>query len=432
MRSTFKVLFFVNGSKEKNGVVPIMGRVTINGQVAQFSCKQSIPLSLWDAKGNRAKGKGNEAQRINHALDKIKARVIEIYNQIKDRENFVTAEMVRNAYQGIGNEYETLLRAFDKHNADFNKRVGKDRVFGTADRYRTVRNHLARFIGSYYKRKDISMKELTEEFIRQFDIYLRTEVGLQAATAGEYAKPIKMIVTRAHCDGHLHRNPFARYHISRESKPRQFLTEEELQTMMNHPLSNPALVPIRDIFVFGCLTGISFIDIKNLTADNLENISGSWWIVTARQKTKVPFRVKLLDSAYRIIERYEPYRKDNHLFDLPCNSQTNQKLKKVVRECGIDKPVTFHQSRHSFATLALTKGMPIETVSKILGHTNITTTQIYAKITAEKLEHDISAFGEKLEAGFARAQAQALKTATIIAMPSASARSSRSRNEAVN
>jgi integrase len=428
------VLFFVNGSKKKNGLVPIMGRVTINGQVAQFSCKQSVPLSLWDAKGNRAKGKGEEAQRINHALDKIKARVIEIYNQIKDRENFVTAEMVRNAFQGIGNEYETLLRAFDKYIADFNKRVGKDRVQGTADRYRTTRAHVANFIGSYYKRKDISMKELTEEFIRQFDIYLRTEVGLQSATAGEYAKPIKMIVTRAHCDGHLHRNPFARYHINREAKARQFLTEEELQTMMNHPFTNPSLARIRDIFVFGSLTGISFIDIKNLTTDNLENINGSWWVVSKRQKTGVPFRVKLLDSAYRIIERYEPYRRDNHLFDLPCNPQTNKKLKQVVWECGIEKPVTFHQSRHSFATLALTKGMPIETVSKILGHTNITTTQIYAKITAEKLEHDISAFGEKLEAGFAKARAQAqaataTPTPTIIQMPTVSRRS---RNEAVN
>jgi hypothetical protein len=147
-----------------------MGRVTVNGQVAQFSCKQSVPLSLWDAKGNRAKGKGDEAQRINHALDKIKARVIELYNQIRERENFVTAEMVRNSYQGIGNEYETLLRAFDKHNADFDRRVGKDRTLRSACKYHIVRNHAANFIGSYYKRKDIAMKELTEEFICQFDI----------------------------------------------------------------------------------------------------------------------------------------------------------------------------------------------------------------------------------------------------------------------
>ena len=399
MRSTFKVLFYVNGSKEKNGVAPIMGRITVNGQAAQFSCKLTIAPSLWDAKGNRAKGKGEEAQKINHALDKIKARIIELYNQIRERENFVTAEMVRNAYQGVGMEYETLLRAFDKHNADFDKRVGKDRVLYTSRRYHIIRGHLADFIGSYYKRKDMAMKELTEDFIRQFDIYLRTVVGLRSATAGEYAKPLKTIVNRAHRDGHLHRNPFAQFHISRDSRERQFLTEEELQKMINHPLSKPSHAKIRDIFVFGCLTGISFIDIKNLTTDHLENINGGWWVVTKRQKTKVPFRVKLLDSAYRIIERYEPYRKDNHLFSFYANTHTNRTLKVIAKECGIEKPISFHSSRHSFATLALGKGMPIETVSKILGHTKITTTQIYARITIEKLERDMSAFGEKLEAG---------------------------------
>ena len=136
MRDTFKVLFYANGSKEKNGIAPIMGRITVNGQVAQFSCKLTIAPSLWDAKGNRAKGKGDEAQKINHALDKIKARIIGHYNQIRERENFVTAEMVRNAYQGVGNEYETLLRAFDKFIADFGKRVGKDRAASTHLRYR--------------------------------------------------------------------------------------------------------------------------------------------------------------------------------------------------------------------------------------------------------------------------------------------------------
>jgi len=399
MRNTFKVLFYVNSSKEKNGVAPIFGRITVNGQVAQFSCKQSVALSLWDAKANRAKGKGAEAQKINHALDKIKAKIIEHYGQIKEREGFATAEMVRNTYQGIGNEYETLLSAFDKHNADFSRRVGKDRSKGTYQKYCIVRNHLANFIGSYYKRKDIAMKELTEDFIRQFDIYLRTELSLSPSAVWMYTVPLKMIVTRAHCDGYLHRNPFAQYHASPSVKERQFLTEEELQKLMNHPFDMISFSQMRDMFVFGCLTGISYIDIKNLTTDNLENINGSWWIVAKRKKTKIPFRVMLLDSALRIIERYEPFRNGNHLFHVHANTYMNRALKTIAKECGIDKPLSFHCSRHTFSTLALSKGMPIESVSKILGHTKITTTQIYAKITTDKLEHDISAFGEKLEAG---------------------------------
>ena len=401
MRNTFKVLFYVNSSKEKNGVAPILGRITVNGQAAQFSCKQSVALSLWDAKANRAKGKGAEAQKVNQALDNIKAKIIEHYGQIKEREGFATAEMVRNAYHGIGNEYETLLSAFDKHNADFSKRVGKDRAKSTYLKYCIVRNHLARFINSYYKRKDISMKELTEGFIRQFDIYLRTEVALASSGVWVYTAPLKMIATRAHCDGHLHRNPFAQYHASPNVRERQFLTEEELQILMNHDFAKPAFAKIRDIFIFGCLTGVSYIDIKHLTTDHLVNINNSWWIAANRKKTKVSFRVKLLDSAFRIIERYKPFRNGNRLFHLHANTYMNKALKMIAKECGIDKPLSFHMSRHTFSTLALSKGMPIESVSKILGHTKITTTQIYAKITTEKLEHDISAFGEKLEAGFA-------------------------------
>ncbi len=414
MRSTFKVLFYVNGGKAKNGAAPVMGRITVNGQVAQFSCKVSVPLSLWDAKGNRAKGKGDEAQRINHTLDRIKARIIEHYNQIRERENFVTAEMVRNVYQGIGNEYETLLRAFDKHNADFGKRLGKDRSIHTYRKYCIVRKHLADFIGSYYKRTDMAMKELTEDFIRQFDIYLRTVAGLRPSTAWMYSIPLKMIVSRAHCDGHLHRNPFAQYHLSPNVRERQFLTEDELRAMMNIPLSNPSLSRVRDAFVFCSLTGISFTDTVNLTTDNLENTGGGWWIVSKRQKTGVPFRVKLLDSAYRIVERYEPVRKGNRLFALCCNSYANKRLKRIAEMCGIEKPVSWHLARHSFATLALHNGMPIESVSKILGHTKITTTQIYAKITPEKLDRDMSAFGEKLEAGLA---AKATPSTVVIPLP---------------
>ena len=178
MRSTFKTVFYVNGSKEKNGIVPIMGRVTINGTIAQFSCKQSISKELWDAKGNRAKGKSREAVAVNYALDNIKAQITKHYQRLSDREAFVTAEMVRNAYQGIGTEYETLLRAFDKENEAFAKRVGKDRSMRTYQKYVIVRRYVAEFIKKKYKRTDMAMNELTEEFIRDYCLYLRNEVGL--------------------------------------------------------------------------------------------------------------------------------------------------------------------------------------------------------------------------------------------------------------
>ena len=174
-RSTFRVLFYANGSKEKNGTVPIMGRVTINGTVAQFSCKRSISKELWDAKGNRAKGKSLEARETNLALDNIKAQIIKHYQRISDREAFVTAEMVRNAYQGIGGEYETLLKAFDRENEVFKKRVGKDRKLATYQSRVVARNYVAAFIKSFYKRSDMSMLELTPDFIKEFALFGRAQ-----------------------------------------------------------------------------------------------------------------------------------------------------------------------------------------------------------------------------------------------------------------
>ena len=178
MRSTFKVLFYVNGSKEKNGIVPIMGRVTINGSVAQFSCKLTIAKTMWDAKGNRAKGKSKEARNINLALDNIKAQIIKHYQRISGREAYVTAEMVRNAYQGIGTEYETLLGAFDKDNESFKKRIVIDYAASSYKVRVRSRNHLDAFIKKCYKRSDISMLELTPDFIKEYEIYLSTDAGL--------------------------------------------------------------------------------------------------------------------------------------------------------------------------------------------------------------------------------------------------------------
>lgn len=397
MRCTFKTVFYVNGSKERNGIVPIMGRVTINGTIAQFSCKQSVTKAIWDAKGNRATGKSKEAKEVNFALDNIKAQITKHYQRLSDREAFVTAEMVRNAYQGIGTEYETLLRAFDKENAAFAKRVGKDRAKNTYNKYLVVRKYVAEFIKYQYKRSDMSMNELTEEFIRDYCLYLKNVVGLAQSSIWIYSIPLKHIVTAAHYNGKIPRNPFAMYHVDPDHKEREFLTLDELTAMTEIKLEDPNMAFARDLFVFGCWTGISFIDIKNLTEDNISMVNGSPWIVSKRQKTGVPFQIKLMDIPMQIVERYKSFRKGNHLFNIGNLDSINKRIKKVAAMCGIKKHVSFHVSRHSWAVLALEYGMPIESVSKILGHTNITTTQIYAKVTSTKLDHDISVFESRIK-----------------------------------
>lgn len=399
-RSTFKVLFYVNGSKEKNGIVPIMGRVTINGSVAQFSCKQNIPKTLWDAKGNRAKGKSIEARDINHALDNIKAQIIKHYQRISDREAYVTAEMVRNAYQGIGSEYETLLGAFDKDNDTFQKRVGTDRVKATYMARVRARNHVAAFIKANYKRSDLSMLELTPDFIKEFAVFLSTDRGLQNGSIWTNCMWLKGVVMRAHFNGLIPRNPFAQFHISPNIKEREYLTEEELKTLMTHEFVDAKLSYIRDIFVFASFTALSFVDVKELTTDDIVEVNGEKWILSKRHKTKIPFQVKLLDIPLQIIKRYEEFQTDKSVFPNLNYWSICKPLKKMIKECGITKDISFHCARHGFATLALSKGMPIESVSRVLGHTNIVTTQIYAKITTQKIDHDLTMFGDKLNQYF--------------------------------
>ena len=399
-RSTFKVLFYVNGSKEKNGIVPIMGRVTINGSVAQFSCKQTIPKTLWDVKGNRAKGKSAEAREINLALDNIKAQIIKHYQRISDREAYVTAEMVRNAYQGIGSEYETLLGAFDKDNITFQKRVGTDRVKGTYLARVRARNHVAAFIKANYKRSDLSMLELTPNFIKEFAVFLSTDRGLQNGSIWTNCMWLKGVVMRAHFNGLIPRNPFAQFHISPNIKEREYLTEDELKTLMTHEFADSKLSYIRDIFVFASFTALSFVDIKELTTDDIVEVNGDKWIISKRHKTKIPFQVKLLDIPLQIIKRYEPFQTDKSIFPNLNYWSICKPLKKMIKECGIRKAISFHCSRHGFATLALSKGMPIESVSRVLGHTNIVTTQLYAKITTQKIDHDLTMFGNKLNQSF--------------------------------
>ena len=333
-------------------------------------------------------------------MDNIKAQLVKHYQRLSDREACVTAEMVRNAYQGIGTEYETLLRAFDKENAAFAKRVGKDRSKRTYLKYLTVRKYVAEFIRKQYKRADITMNELTEDFIRDYCLYLRNEAGLAQSSVWIYSIPLKHIVTTAHYNGKIPRNPFAMYHVDPDHKERGFLTEEELQALGAIKLENPNFALARDLFLFGCWTGISFIDIKNLTTDNIVEMNGALWIVSKRQKTGVPFQVKLMDIPMQIIKRYEPFRKEKRLFNIGSLDMVNKRIKNIAKKCGIEKPVSFHLSRHSFAVMALNYGMPIESVSKILGHTDIKTTQIYAKVTNTKLNSDISAFENKISGRF--------------------------------
>ncbi len=400
MRSTFKVLFYLKkNAPKKNGYVPVMCRITIDGTIAQFSCKLDVNPDLWDTQSGRASGRTTEAKETNLFLDNIRVGVNTHYREIFDKDNYVTAEKVKNAYLGLGMKHETILKVFAQHNEDFEKQVGKMKSKSTYQKYCTVYRHLQDFIRYRYKVSDMALKELTPAFIIDFELYLRTTQECTHNTVWVYMMPLRRMITIAQNNGWLNRDPFVEYSISPEDSDRGYLTKEEIKKLMNAPVIKKKHELVRDLFIFCCFTGLSFRDLKNLTTDNLQtSFDGHEWIITKRQKTKVQSNIRLLDVALRIIEKYKGIAKDDRVFPVPSYANLRDNITLIVQACGIKKHVTWHMSRHTYATeICLTNGMPIETLSKTLGHTNISTTQIYAKITNEKVSHDMEALSHKLQ-----------------------------------
>ena len=407
-RSTFKVLFYVKRLSEKHGQVPIMGRITINGTMSQFSCKLSVRSSLWDAKANKASGKSLESQRINEKLENIKTNIGKQYQRLCDRDSYVTAEKVRNAFLGMGDDCRLLLQTFDEYLAGFLKRVGKDRAYSSYEDYRKRRRRLASFLEYEYRVKDIPFKELKRDFIEKFVVYLSSVQGMRSGTIHSTIKKLKLMTYTAYKNGWIPVDPFAGFYVKAEYAERRYLSASELQAVMDVRLPNYRTGINRDAFVFCAFTGLSHADVSKLTyADIHTDDNGERWIIDRRQKTGTQFRVKLLPVAEMLYERYkDTYRTSEKVFPLKGTYKTlNMSLRHVARHAGLSFNPTIHMARHTFATtVTLTQGVPLETVCKMLGHKRITTTQIYAKITNDKIGQDMAALSEKLSSVFKVAQ----------------------------
>ena len=353
MRSTFKVLFYVKkGSEKPNGNLPLMCRITVDGEIKQFSCKMDVPPRLWDVKNSRASGKSVEAQRINLAVDKIRVEVNRRYQELMQTDGYVTAAKLKDAYLGIGIKQETLLKLFEQHNAEFEKKVGHSRAQGTFTRYRTVCNHIREFLPHTYKREDIPLKELNLTFINDFEYFLRTEKKCRTNTVWGYMIVLKHIVSIARNDGRLPFNPFAGYINSPESVDRGYLTQTEIQTLMDAPMKNATHELVRDLFVFSVFTGLAYSDVKNLTADRLQTFfDGNLWIITRRKKTNTESNIRLLDVPKRIIEKYKGLARDGNVFPVPSNGSCNKILKDIGRQCGFKVRLTYHVAKHHIASI---------------------------------------------------------------------------------
>ena len=289
----------------------------------------------------------------------------------------------------------TLLTVYGEDLNRLQNRIGKDRSEHTFRAMRMGRDYVEKFLKEHYGQEDISIERLTPQFIQEFSIWLSANKGLRGGTVWLTCQQLKGVVTRAYWRGDITWNPFAGFHIAKNIRPREYLTEDELERLITHHFDKPQLSYARDIFVFAAFTGLSYIDLKELRSSDIKNINGATWIVSQRHKTKVPYQVRLLDIPLRIIRRYQKPGEEKVFSQMEYRMMAKRILK-VMEAVGVTKHITMHCARHSFAVLALTKGMPIESVSRILGHTNITTTQIYAKITMQKLNADMDDLEKQL------------------------------------
>lgn len=399
MKSIFRVVFYLRSNYvNKEGKTSVMLRIYLNNErLSLGSTGISVKSSQWDKEKERIKGRTTEALNTNLQLDNIASGLQSIFRRI-EMSDVVSLERIKSEFLGKKEEIDTLMQLFEKHNGDVAKQVGVSVGKATLQKYNVCKRHFLEFLEKQYKRSDLKLTELTYVVIREFDLYLRTEVGQNPNTATKTMKTFKTITLLGQKMGVLLHDPFMNHRFHIEPVNRGFLTDEEILCIAHKQINIPRLELIRDIFIFSCFTGLAYIDVSNLTPDHIVTLGDKQWIMTQRQKTSVETNVLLLDIPKAIIAKYggKTYR-NGKLFPMLTNQKTNSYLKEIADICGIKKNLTFHLARHTFATMSLSKGVPMESVSKMLGHTNIRTTQIYARITNKKIEHDMEELADKLD-----------------------------------
>lgn len=403
--NTFGVAFYLKKQKTTQaGKSPIYARITVNGRRIEISVKHSIEDNNWNATKGMAKGSREEIVKLNKYLDQFKAGIIDSYQQLLLQKKFITAELLKEKVTGGDQAEFTLCKLMEYHNSD----QGQLLEPGTMKNYYTTQKYIKEFIKERFKTSDKYLSELSYKFITDFEYYLRNrtpEKGQKALNNNGLMKHIerfcKMINLAVRLEW-IDRNPFHAYQLKFDKVEREYLTKDELARIEAKKFNIVRLQVVQDLFVFSCYTGLAYIDVFNLTPANLiEKSKNNIWIMTNRQKTNEPVKVPLLPKALAIVEKYKGHPQalaERKVLPTLSNQKLNSYLKEIADTCDITKPLTFHIARHTFATtVTLTNGVPIETVSKLLGHSKLTTTQIYAKVVESKLSDDMAQLSKRLE-----------------------------------
>lgn len=404
-RSTLNVLFYIKKQKLlKTGEAPICMRVTINKRKQEIMVKRSIPVELWDQKKESSKGKDRAAKELNHYLDTTKAKILAIHHDLLEEGLEVTAESVRDRFYGRDSSKHTLLTIYAEQNRKCRELIGRDYAESTVKKFDTAINRLREFITERFHKEDVPLDKVTGEFIRDFDFWLKTERKMQNNSALKHLKELKKVMRIALANGWIKKDPFYGIRLRRDEVNVEFLSREELETLINKKFSIQRLEQVRDVFVFCCFTGLAFIDVLQLKKEHLiKDNQGALWIRKARQKTHQMSNIPVLTPARKLIEKYadnpECIEKDV-LLPVISNQKMNAYLKEIADLCGISKRLTTHVARHTAATVVfLANEVSMENVAKILGHANIKMTQHYAKVLDSSIMRDM----KKVEMNFSKA-----------------------------
>jgi len=399
MRSsnTFGIQFVIRLSKQqKNDQATVFARISVNGRRCEISLKKKVNPQNWDEAKGKARGTKDEIRKLNEHIERVRTLIADGYHELVQQKKNVTVDAVKSLFLGADDNEITLIKLGEYHNTEMKDKLAD----GTMKNYYTTQKYIAKFLKDKYHRNDISLAELNYKFILDFETFLSKhqpkdhQKPLHNNGIMKHIERLCKMVNMAVTMDWLAKDPFAKYKQHFDKVERFYLTKEELSAIEKKKFTIERLQMVKDLFLFSCYTGLAYIDTMNLTAGNIvKGIDGNDWLFTRRQKTDTDVRIPLLPQAEELIKKYQDHPKAiNHgtLFPVISNQKTNAYLKEIADLCNINKAITFHIARHTFATtVTLSNGVPIESVSKMLGHTTIRSTQVYAKVVEQKLSEDM-------------------------------------------
>lgn len=399
--NTFNISFYIKRAQmNKMGECPIMCLLTIKGKRHVFSTHVTTSPELWDSRSSRIIGRTGKINDQNRIINDMQLTLSRHYYEIEKQHGYATCEMVTNAYLGITAKQESLIPIYKEFLEETKGLVGIQKSQKTYEKYERCYRRVVEFLHVKYKASDIALRDLKPIFLVDFEVFLATKHNCSMNTIYKFLQLLRMPILKAQRMGLVFPDPYLGYKMKKEAVDRGYLKEEDVLKIAQKEISIPRLDMVRDLFVFACYTGLAYADIADLRQEHIQKMfDGKMWIVTHRKKTKTNVNVPLLGPAQRILEKYAGRFEDGTVLPVISNQKCNAYLKEIADICGIEQHLTFHLARHTFATtMTLGKGVPIESVSKMLGHTNISTTQIYARITNDKISKDMDNLSKNLGA----------------------------------